>query len=180
VAAGCDIRILLLEGQGIDRTIDAYKMLDYITYCGDVNNATADSFYHADDAAGTIRNIAGDYLILPDMRGYATRGLDKSGLVDPQGAGRIVGSVQNDALQNITGDFDIRAGNPNIVVTNGVFNIVVGGGATLASADSVTPPNAQFDRVDFNASTSINPNPAKTDNAETRMKNIAVRYGIYY
>lgn len=56
-------RILLLSGQGVLRA--SYTPLDVEVYVGDGNNPTAPFFYHADDAAGTIRNIAGAYLILP-------------------------------------------------------------------------------------------------------------------
>jgi len=55
-------RVLLLNGQGILRT--SYPELDAATYVGDPDNATASAFYHANDAAGTVRNIAGSYLIL--------------------------------------------------------------------------------------------------------------------
>lgn len=56
-------RLLILSGQGILRA--NYTALDTAVYVGDPNNATAPYFYHADDAAGTIRNTAGIYLILP-------------------------------------------------------------------------------------------------------------------
>ena len=59
-------RILLLQGQGI--LISQYPELTTSVYVGDGNNATAPAFYKADDAAGTIRNIAGIYLILPEGR----------------------------------------------------------------------------------------------------------------
>ena len=36
---------------------------------------------------------------LPDMRGQFLRGLDTSGTVDPDGAGRVVGDSQADAMQ---------------------------------------------------------------------------------
>jgi hypothetical protein len=186
IALGCDLRILLLQGQGVDRTMDAYKALDWLTYCGDPNNATADYFYHADDAGGTIRNTAGDYLILPDMRGYATRGLDKSGAVDSRGVGRIVGSVQEDALQNITGNITARGINGETGIGSGVVRDPLGvfseggDGADFVGIDRSGATDNPSQIFDFDASTSISPNPAKTDPIETTMKNIAVRYGIYY
>lgn len=87
-----DIRLLPLNGQGVLRT--TYPELDAACYVGDPDNPTAPAFYHADDAAGTIRNTAGIYLILPDLRGLFIRGLDVSGSVDPDGVGREVGDVQ--------------------------------------------------------------------------------------
>lgn len=56
-------RVLLLTGQGV--LVASFSDLDDAVYVGDPDNATAPFFYHADDAAGTVRNIAGIYLILP-------------------------------------------------------------------------------------------------------------------
>lgn len=64
-------RFLKLHGQGILRA--NYAELDAAVYCGDGNNAFASWFYHADDAAGTIRNTTGVYLILADTRGQFLR-----------------------------------------------------------------------------------------------------------
>lgn len=61
------MRVLLLHGQGV--LIATYPELTAAVYVGDGNNASAPAFYKADDAAGTIRNTAGIYLILPDARG---------------------------------------------------------------------------------------------------------------
>lgn len=52
-------------------------------------------------AAGWERNAAGDPLI-PDMGGYFARGWRPGQLVD---AGRVFGSVQQDALQDLKGEF---------------------------------------------------------------------------
>ena len=38
----------------------------------------------------------------PDMRGYFVRGYDTGNTVDPDGAARAIGSVQGDAIRNIT------------------------------------------------------------------------------
>lgn len=62
--ATLNLKLLLLEGQGV--LIANYQELTDVVYVGDGNNGTAPAFYKADDAAGTIRNIAGIYLILPD------------------------------------------------------------------------------------------------------------------
>lgn len=188
VTHGIDIRLLLLEGQGIDRTLDDYKMLDSIVYIGDGNNATADSFYHADDAGGTIRNIAGDYLILPDLQGYSIRGLDPSGTVDPDGASRIVGSIQQDTFQDFAGSFFLQQKNPggfpSIVGENPFGAISVGGSETPLVGESTEiqsyniPGSAigNVNQVYFNASGDDN---ARTS-IETRIKNIAIRFAIYY
>jgi hypothetical protein len=88
------IRLLPLNGQGVLRT--SYPLLDTATYVGDPDNPTAEAFYHADDAAGTIRNTTGIYLILPDLRGYFLRGLDTAAAIDPDGAGREIGDSQSE------------------------------------------------------------------------------------
>jgi hypothetical protein len=90
------IRIFELTGQGVLRA--NFPDLDTYTYVGNADNPTASSFYHADDAAGTIRNTAGIYLKMPDLRGYFLRGLDLAAAVDPDGAGRDIGNVQNNAI----------------------------------------------------------------------------------
>jgi hypothetical protein len=61
-------RVILLSGQGVLRA--SYSALDAKVYCGDPANATAEYFYHADDAAGTTRNTSGVYLILPESMDY--------------------------------------------------------------------------------------------------------------
>ena len=179
VTHGIDIRLLLLNGQGIDRTEFEYRMLDSIVYIGDSDNAAADSFYHADDAAGTIRNTAGDWLILPDLRGYSFRGLDEGRGVDPDGAGRIVGSNQDDAFQNIIGLFETRAVQAGrSVVENGigVFTIQYNQGLFILQDILIGVPTSFIDQVIFNASDSLG---ARTS-SETRNKNIATRYAIHY
>ena len=90
-------RALLLNGQGILRA--NFAELDAAVYVGDSNNPTASAYYRADDAGGAARNVAGIYLILPESRGYFTRGLDVAASIDPDGASRDLGSIQIDAFQ---------------------------------------------------------------------------------
>lgn len=164
-------RVLLLNGQGILRA--NYPELDTAVYVGDTANPTASTFYHADDAAGTIRNTTGIYLILPDIRGYVLRGLDTAASVDPDGASRDVGSIQDFAIQNITGYFDLHrnawqeGSAPGGVFT--VANAPTGGDTELTPAGTGTPR-----RVTFDASTVVN------TSTETRMVNIATKFGIRY
>lgn len=169
-------RVLLLNGQGILRA--SYPELDAAVYVGDPNNPTASAFYHADDAAGTIRNTAGVYLILPDTRGYALRGLDTSGGIDPDGAGRDVGSIQDFAIENITGDFELLRyclGFPAAnYVTNGVFSHVSIGGIVDTQTNGLSAVPNNHDQVFFDASTVVN------TSTETRMINIATKFGIRY
>lgn len=41
-----------------------------------------------------VRGIAGDVFVVPNLQGYFLRGLDPTGTVDPQGATRTIGSIQ--------------------------------------------------------------------------------------
>lgn len=86
------IRLLPLNGQTI--TIASYAELVASTYVGDPSNPTASAFYKTSDTPGTIRNVAGPYFVLPDLRGAFVRGLDVSGTVDPGGATRDIGNLQ--------------------------------------------------------------------------------------
>ena len=93
-------RYLLLNGQGI--LVANYSDLVTNVYVGDGNNAAVaaagGAYYRADDAAGTTPNTAGAYLILPESRGYTTRGLDTAASVDPFGASRYLGDNQGSAM----------------------------------------------------------------------------------
>jgi len=90
------LRLLKLDGAGV--LVANYSELTNASWVGVIDNATADGFYRADDAAGTSRNTSGAYLILPDMAGQFVRGRDTTGAVDPDGATRAACEVQNWAL----------------------------------------------------------------------------------
>ncbi len=174
------IRALFLSGQGVLRA--NYEDLDDIVYVGDADNATASSFYHADDVAGTIRNTTGAYLILPDLRGRVVRGLDLTGSVDPDGDSRDLGSGQDDAMQRITGSLGFsRKGSATI----GGFEAFKG--AIQAGINNTTngvlfdnSANSSPYEIIFDSSLSVSPNPAKTDDTETRMINTALNYMITF
>lgn len=167
-------RVILLTGQAV--LIANYIPLDAAVYVGDAKNPTASSFFRTSDAGGTIRNVAGPYLVLGEGRGYALRGLDIAAAVDPDGASRDMGSLQLDAMQRITGntvDGGMRTlGSPSFNPT-GVFSK----GATTINNTS-TDLNGTALLFDNNDSTT--PNAAKTDDVESRMVNIACSFGIRY
>lgn len=181
---GIDIRMLLLNGQGIDRTNPEFLALDLFTYVGDADNATADSFYHASDAAGSVRNIAGDFLILADTRGQFLRGVDAGAAIDVDGFGRIVGSLQNDAVINLQGNFDVRKVGDIVddkLTQNedGVFSVDPDASATSNFKLEIVEVGGgvALDIIHFEAADMLF---AETSEFETRGKNMAVRYAVYY
>lgn len=166
------IRALQLTGQGILRA--NYTELDDVIYVGDTDNPTAETFYHADDAAGVTRNTAGVYLILPDARGLFVRGLDLTGSVDPNGASRELGGYKDDYGQRITGSLnDFQAA--SISTANGAFSVSTGG--TFARASGGAGP---YYNGDFDSSNSVSPNAAKTNDLETAPKSIVANLMITY
>jgi len=172
-------RYLLLNGQGILRA--NYPELDANVYVGDGNNAAAEAaggaFYRADDAAGTIPNIAGVYLILPESRGVVSRGLDLAATIDPDGASRFLGDLQVDAMQKITGKVQVGS---NVRTAWTLFNgVFTGTNSATASANQVGGNTDNID-LDFDNSTSTSPNAAKTDDVETRMYNRSTQFAIKY
>jgi hypothetical protein len=90
------IRLLPLNGQTISRAL--YAQLDEVTYVGDGKNSTAPAFYRVTSPTSGIRNTTGQYLVLPDLRGLAIRGLDISGTKDFEGARRSIGDEQLDSV----------------------------------------------------------------------------------
>ncbi len=170
------IRALPLIGQGVLRA--SYSDLDTVVYCGDGSNATASSFYHADDINGTIRNTAGIYLIFPDSKGKAIRGYDSTGTIDPDGATRDIGSEQLDSLQRHGHSVYVSSGIPT---TGASYHTRIVGG-TIAS-DGATTGNA----IDINSLTS-RLGTYNTEGAggtprvgiESRMRNLAFNYMITY
>ncbi|WP_336354746.1 phage tail protein [Pseudomonas granadensis] len=111
------------------------------------------AFNKGDEGAGNFR--------LPESRGEFLRGWDHGRGVD---AGRVVGSTQLDALQNITGGFD---GNLDIKTSGGAFAAINTGLVTTNSNAS-----SGFHGVNFDAS-----RVARTSN-ETRPRNLAVVWCI--
>ena len=159
-------RVLLLTGQVI---ISAnFAELVAATYVGDGNNGTASAFYKTSDAGGTVRDTAGGFFVLPDLRGYILRGLDTAASIDPDGASRDLGSIQLDAMQGHWHEFFTANATPS---ANDYIDHNLGSRSTSISAvfnKSVEDPITD----------GVNGTP-RTD-SETRMINIATNYGITY
>lgn len=152
-------RVLLLNGQVI--TIASFVDLVDATYVGDGDNGTASAFYKASDGAGTIRDTAGSFFVLPELRGYVLRGLDPAASVDPDGASRDIGSVQLDAFQGHHHNFNWRG--------------IVGTTHPAASNDGGA---IESGLVEDPITDGVNGTP-RID-SESRMVNVATRFGIAY
>lgn len=171
-------RVLLLKGQVI--LISDYQDLVSATYKGDGTNGTVPSYYKTSDAGGTTRDTGGTYYVLPDTRGYFLRGLDVAAAVDPDGASRIIGTVQNHAFQG----HNMRLGRTDVTgsyqtVNDGqIYMDGSGGGAFYGVAE-------QTNRIGTFRMLAHTPEDDGTNgipkiSSETRPENISVEYGIRY
>lgn len=135
-------------------------------WCGDAQNATAPAFYRCD--SGGVRSSAGTHIKLLDARGYVPRAWDHGRGID---AGRVLASLQEDAIRNITGtlgplrvkSFDLTSSG-----TTGAFKA----GTTVADSggSGLNPGQMNFT---FDASRVV---PTA---AENRMCNAALMFIIY-
>lgn len=168
-------RVLLLNGQGITRS--NYIDLDNAVYVGDGNNPTASAFYRADDAAGVTRNTTGIYLILPETRGYVLRGLDAAASIDPDGASRDLGSAQLDSMQGHKQKigYSQSAGYGGSLILAGV-----GGSDSGYIPDAGYNANSGFESNETRDFITDGTNGTPRIDIESRMINIATRYGITY
>jgi microcystin-dependent protein len=125
---------------------------------------------------------------IPDLRGKFPRGYDHGAGNDPDVSSRTaqatggntgdnVGSVQDSAMQRITGDAD-TAGNIGFFQSGGTENGVFKKGTTKGNAITNTPASA--DLLAFDSSLSSSPNTAKTSDYETRPINVSVMFIIKY
>jgi hypothetical protein len=119
-------------------------------------------------------------VVAPDVVGVRTL-LDARGaaaaVVDAIAGDRAnVGVFQDDAAQRVTGSFEARLHKSNLGPLldqhTGVFSR--GPGTQLLIYPDSTSSTTTFDDTDFDNADSTSPNPSKTDDAETRMKNYSV------
>jgi len=166
-------RAILLNGQGILRA--NFAELDAACYVGDANNAAVaaagGSYYRADDAAGTIPNIVGIYLILPETRGYAPRGLDVAASVDPDGASRFLGDNQLDAFQGHFHDLWAEGSNQG----GGVAGVGVNADRLTLSAAFLVLNNNRI-----RAAKTDGVSGAPRVSSESRMVNYSTKFVIWY
>ncbi len=166
------IRAIPLIGQGVLKA--SYPLLDANVYVGDANNPTAAAFYHADDAAGLTRNTTGAYLILPDSRGQFLRIEDPTGSVDPDGATRELGDLQEDSVQKL-GIY--------VAGSAGALSGISNNANAVGGSTSTTAPVGYYDTLAGN-STSIFGDPTGTnplrEDVETRSTNIQAKGALCY
>lgn len=98
---------------------------------------------------------------LPDMRGRFARGWTNGSSID---SGRVFGSEQLDAIQNITGSATVVA---EVTATSGAF-------AQTATGNRYSGSSSPGSRIDFNASRVVR------TATETRPRNRALLYCIKY
>ncbi|HCQ7108804.1 TPA: phage tail protein [Enterobacter hormaechei] len=101
---------------------------------------------------------------LPDLRGEFIRGWDDGRGVD---SGRTLLSAQNDAQQNITGNFGVNV-NGLFSVGNGVFTVA--GGTVNVVPASISDPGTTRTQINMDASRQVR------TATETRPRNIAFNY----
>lgn len=135
---------LLCDGQAVSRTT-------YATLFSLIGTT-----YGAGDGSTTFN--------VPDLRGEFIRGLDRGRGVD---TGRVLGSAQQDALQNITGTMSNVAFSGGSTTTTGAINAGANLGSTYAAGSSGNVRDISFDasRVARTAT-------------ETRPRNVAMNYII--
>lgn len=91
-------RVLLLQGQVV--LIATYPLLDAAVYVGNAANPTAPAFFRTSDAGGTIRDIAGPYLVLPDTRGLSLKNIGNATVNARVKTGPVLlGEMQEDREQ---------------------------------------------------------------------------------
>jgi hypothetical protein len=180
---------LLCDGSALKSSAGIYTQLHQSirTNWGDGSTSAVGSIYPA-IASGTDRT---DFN-LPDLRGQFLRGVDGVAGRDPDSAASVnggadgkrypmatggslagIGSVQNDAFQNITGSIYGSYACMVRAEPTGVFT-----GSILESGASVSAPSysrsGRMDFFNFNAASS----PGARTSTETRPKNAGVNYII--
>jgi hypothetical protein len=168
------IRLLRCTGQLIE-IAGGYEDLDDIVWCGPGDNDIAPCYYHA-QSNGT-RDVYGDYLRLPDLRGYVLRGL---GGIDEEPS-RFLGSTQSDAVLNHAHIIASKGDETYSVryVDTSIFELM-GTGYTYATLRLMSGTSWPVADDTLYARENIPGLLWKSSSYENRMVNIAVHYMIRY
>lgn len=147
---------------------------------GTLKNRTTDAALFAVIGTSFGSGDGSTTFALPDLRGMFLRGRDNGRGIDPDAASRTasgtggatgdnVGSYQDDALQNFTGQINFAADRRNLSTASGAF-ATTGSGSNLIATGSGT---AGVSGVSFSAAAS----GARTS-TETRPDNVYITYII--
>ena len=136
-----------------------YPDLNTAIYVGDGLNGTSDYGYRSTDVGGSIRNTAGTYIKLPDLRGRFVRGWN-SGSTGPLDTSRGWASNQVDSFASHAHSM------PNNNGVN-VYQIMISGGNTKGF------PGGFYDL-------GFLPNTNASGGTETRPQNVVLNYFIKY
>jgi microcystin-dependent protein len=118
---------------------------------------------------------------LPDTRGMFLRGAGTNGTYTNSAgtgyAGPSVAAQQDDAMQRITGSYEIRQ-TPFAAQSAFSGSFSDGGATANGTTDFGTGAAGVTRQTNFDSSNSTSPNASRTDDAETRPANIGVNYII--
>lgn len=164
-------RLLLLQGQVI--LIATYPLLDAAVYVGNAANPTAPAFFRTSDAGGTIRNVAGPYLVLPDARGLSFKNIGDATISGRTKTGPVnLGEMQEDQLQ---GHWHVcRDNSINQVLFN---SSTAAGGGTYKISNDATGVNNDIQAQEF-ITDGVNGTPRTGD--MTRDATLGTNFGITY
>jgi len=145
------------------------SMLDLATF----NSENLGTWYLCDgqnSTSGTLYETMTGEDTVPDMRGRVQRMKDHGAGEDADGE-RDLGHNQEDAMQRITGNIDMHSVWPQ--GESGVFSRTSSGSGSHYGSGNVGWPNYAFDSAG-----STSPSAAKTNDAETRVKNTCVNFYV--
>ncbi|WP_282045047.1 hypothetical protein [Roseibium album] len=155
-----------VEGTGIpaNTTIQSVDGPDQVTLSSSAfaNGSTCRVFRHGNGNGSTTANF-------PDFAGRYVRGWDPSGAINPDANGTL-GSVQDDAIQNISGEFSssLARTDHSLNTATGAFEILTGTRSNYVTRTSATGTSAVG--ASFDAS-----RVARTSN-ETRPKSVVTAW----
>lgn len=159
-------RLLKLEGQVILRATYP-RLVTNVEQSAHSNGA----FYRCN--AGGTYDAAGDYMLLPDLRGQFLRGRDSAGSVDPDGATREFGNLQDWGSPDHTHEF-LVAGSPDLIYSADV-------GYSSGDRDALSNVTADAFTLDGPVGQgAASGEDAKMDEAESRPTNSITTWCITY
>ncbi|NMK48062.1 hypothetical protein HG262_17720 [Achromobacter sp. Bel] len=153
-----------LKANGTAASVAAYPDLVNAIYRGDASNATAPFGYRCTNAANPsgTRNVAGSFIVLPDLRGEFVRGWDDARGIDPT---RSYGTAQQDVFREHIHSYGVYTGGD-------------GGGRVIAGG--YENGNNHSDVVIGGVGSAMNSLGQFIGGSETRPRNVALLACIKY